>query len=73
MCAKVHQQGPQSPVDIVIPNTPAVEERFEVLNKKPAGYLYHMLPKFGASSLFVKTILCQLMEVGLATDFAHMI
>ncbi len=68
MYAKVHQQGPQSPVDMVIPNTSAAEERFEMFNKQSAGYLYHVLPTFGASSLFAKTILCQSMEAGLATE-----
>jgi hypothetical protein len=57
MCAEMHQQGPQSLVDMVIPNTAAAEVRFEMFNKQPAGYLYHMLPTFEASSLFVKTIL----------------
>jgi hypothetical protein len=53
MCTKLHQQGPQSPVDMVIPNTLAVEESFEMFNKQPAGYLSHVLPTFVASSLFV--------------------
>ncbi len=58
----------QGPVDVVIPNTAAAEAGFEMLNKQPAGHLYHLLPTFGASPLFVKTIRCQSMEVGLTTE-----
>jgi hypothetical protein len=58
----------QGPVDMVIPNTAAAEAGFEMFNKQPAGYLYHVLPTFGASPFFVKTILHQLMEAGLTTE-----
>jgi hypothetical protein len=57
MCAELHQRGPQGPVDMGIPNTSAAEACFEIFNKQPAGYLYHVLPTFGASPLFVKSIL----------------
>jgi hypothetical protein len=68
MCTELHQHGPQGPVDMVIPNTSATEACFEMFNKQPAGYLYHVLPTFGASPLFVKNILCRLMEAGLMTE-----
>jgi hypothetical protein len=68
MCAELHQRGLQGPVDMEIPNTAAAEAGFEMFNKQLAGYLYHVLPTFGASPLFVKTILCQLMEAGLTTE-----
>jgi hypothetical protein len=68
MCTKMHQCGPQGPVDMVLPNTSAAEAYFEMFNKQPAGYLYHVLPTFGASPLFVKNILGQLMEAGLTTE-----
>jgi hypothetical protein len=57
MCAKLHQRRPQGPVDMVIPNTSAAEACFEMFNKQPAGYQYHVLPTFGAFPLFVKNIL----------------
>jgi hypothetical protein len=53
---------------MVIPNTLAAEDCFEMFNKQPAGYLYHVLPTFGASPLFVKNILRQSMEAGLTTE-----
>ncbi len=68
MCAELHQRGPQGLVDMVIPNTSVAEACFEMFNKHPAGYLYHVLPTFGASPFFVKSILCQLMEEGLTTE-----
>ncbi len=68
MCAELHQCGPQGPVDMVIPNTSAGEACFEMINKQPAGYLYHVLPTFGASPLFVKKIFRRLMEAGLTTE-----
>jgi hypothetical protein len=68
MCTELHQRGTQGPVDMVIPNTAAAEAGFEMFNKQLAGYLYHMLPTFGASPLFVKTILCRSMEAGLTTE-----
>ncbi len=68
MCAELHQRGPQGPVDMVIPNTLLAECCFETFNKQPAGYLYHVLPTFGASDLFIKTLLCQSMDAGLTTE-----
>ena len=68
MCAELHQRGPQGPVDMVIPNTPLAECGFEMFNKQPAGYLYHVLPKFGASELFIKSLLRRSMEAGLTTE-----
>jgi hypothetical protein len=52
MYAELHQCGLQGPVDMVIPNTAAAEAGFEMFNKQPAGYLYHVLPTFGASPPF---------------------
>ncbi len=68
MCAELHQHGPQGPVDMVIPNTSLAESCFEMFNKQPAGYLYHVLPTFGASDLFIKTLLRQSMDAGLTTE-----
>jgi hypothetical protein len=68
MCAELHQRGPQGPVDMVIPNTSNAECGFEMFNKQPAGYLYHVLPKFGASELFIKSLLLRSMEAGLMTE-----
>jgi hypothetical protein len=68
MCAELHQRGPQGPVDMVIPNTLLAESCFEMFNKQPAGYLYHVLPTFGASNLFIKTLLRQSMDAGLMTE-----
>ncbi len=44
MWAELHQRGPQGLVDMIIPNTSAAEICFEMFNKQPAGYLYHVLP-----------------------------
>jgi hypothetical protein len=55
-------------MDMVIPNTLLAECGFEMFNKQPAGYLYHVLPKFGASELFIKSLLCRSMEAGLTTE-----
>ncbi len=68
MCAELHQRGLQGLVDMVIPNTLLAECSFEMFNKQPAGYLYHLLPKFGASKLFIKSLLRRLMEAGLTTE-----
>ena len=68
MCAELHQCGPQGLVDMVIPNTSLAEGSFEMFNKQPAGYLYHILPTFGASELFIKSLLCRSMEAGLTTE-----
>jgi hypothetical protein len=53
---------------MVIPNTSLAESGFEMFNKQPAGYLYHVLPKFGASELFIKSLLRRSMEAGLTTE-----
>ena len=68
MCAELHQHGPQGPVDMVMPNTLLVECCFEMFNKQLAGYLYHVLPTFGASDLCIKTLLCRSMDAGLRTE-----
>ncbi len=68
MVAELHQRGPQGPVNMVIPNSSEVEACFKMFNKQPAGYLYHMLPLFGATQLFVRNILRRLMDSGLATE-----
>jgi hypothetical protein len=57
MVTELHQRGPQGPVDMVIPNTSEAEVHFEMVNKQLAGYLYHVLPLFGATETFIKTIL----------------
>jgi hypothetical protein len=68
MVAELHQRGPQGPVDMVIPKTSKAEACSEMFNKQPAGYLYHVLPLFGATELFIKTILQRSMDAGLATE-----
>ncbi len=68
MVAKLHQRGPQGPVDMVIPNTSEAEARSKMFNKQPAEYLYHVLPLFGATELFIKTILWWSMDAGLAME-----
>jgi hypothetical protein len=35
-------------VDTVIPNISGAEASFKMFNKQPAGYLYHVVPIFGA-------------------------
>jgi hypothetical protein len=67
LVAELHQCGPQGPVDMVIPNSGKVEVRFEMFNKQPAGYLYHVLPTFRATETFTKSLLQWLMDAGLAT------
>ena len=67
-CAELHQHGPQGPVDMVIPNTSLAECCFEMFNKQPAGYLYHVVPTFGASDLCIKTLLRRSMDAGLTTE-----
>ena len=42
---------------MVIPNSGEAEARFEMFNKQPAGYLYHVLPTFGATEIFIKSLL----------------
>jgi hypothetical protein len=68
LVAELYQHGPQGPVDMVIPNTSKVESCFEMFNKQLAGCLYHLLPLFGVTENFVKTILLRLMDVGLTTE-----
>jgi hypothetical protein len=68
LVAELHQHGPQGPVDMVISNTSKAESRFKMFNKQPDGYLYHVLPLFGATKNFVETILRRLMDVGLASE-----
>jgi hypothetical protein len=68
MAAELHQRGPQGLVNMVIPNSSKVEACFEMFNKQPVGYLYHVLPLFGAMRLFVKTILRWSMDAGLTTE-----
>jgi hypothetical protein len=38
-----------------------------MFNKQPAGYLYHVLPMFGATETFTKSLLRQSMGAGLGT------
>ncbi len=57
LVTELHQRGPQGPVDMVIPNSGEAEARFEMFNKQPAGYLYHVLPTFGATETFMKSLL----------------
>ncbi len=67
LVAELHQCGPQSPVDMVIPNSSEAEACFEMFNKQPAGYLYHVLPTFRATETFTKSLLRQSMDAGLVT------
>ena len=53
---------------VLIPNSGKAEVRFEMFNKQPAGYLYHVLPMFGATETFTKSLLRWLMDAGLATE-----
>jgi hypothetical protein len=62
LCAEIHQRGLLGQVDMVIPNTADAEARFEMFNKQPAGYLYHVLPTFGALLTFIQEILGQSMD-----------
>ncbi len=68
MVAELHQHGPQSPVDMVIPNTSEAKAHFKMVNKQLAGYLYHVLPLFGATETFIKTILRRSKDAGLAME-----
>ncbi len=65
LVAELHQCRPQGPVDMVIPNSGEAEARFEMFNKQPAGYLYHVLPMFGATETFTKSLLRWSMDAGL--------
>ena len=53
---------------MIIPNTLLAEGSFEMFNKQLTGYLCHVLPKFGASSVFIKSLLRRSMEAGLTTE-----
>ncbi len=66
--AEIHQQGLLGQVDMVIPNTVDAEARFEMFNKQPAGYLYHVLPTFGALLTFIREILCWSMDPAVAME-----
>jgi hypothetical protein len=68
MVTELHQRGPQGPVDMVILNSSEAEACFEMFNKQPAGYLYHVLSLFGATQLFVRNILRLSMDACLATE-----
>jgi hypothetical protein len=67
LVAELHQRGPQGPVDMVTPNSGEAEAHFEMFNKQPTGYLYHVLPTFGATETFTKSLLRRSMDAGLAT------
>jgi hypothetical protein len=62
LCAEIHQQCLLGQVNIVIPNTLAEEAQFEMFNKQPAGYLYHILPTFDTPLTFIQVILCWSMD-----------
>jgi hypothetical protein len=68
LVTELHQRGPQGPMNMVIPNPGEAEVQFEMFNKQPAGYLYHVLPMFGATETFIKSLLQWLMDAGLATE-----
>ncbi len=68
LVAELHQRGPQGLVDMVIPNSGKAEACLEMFNKQPAGYLYHVLPTFGATETFTKSLLRRSMDAGLATE-----
>ena len=68
LVAELHQCGPQGPVDMAIPNSGEAEAHFEMFNKQPAGYLYHVLPTFGATETFTKSLLQWSMDAGLAIE-----
>jgi len=68
LCAEIHQQGLLGQVDMVIPNTVDAEARFEMFTKQPAGYLYHVLPTFGASPTFIQEILRRSMDPAIVLE-----
>ena len=69
LCAEIHQQGLLGQVDIVITNTTVdAEAHFEMFNKQPAGYLYHVLPTFGASLTFIQEILRRSMDPAIVLE-----
>jgi hypothetical protein len=53
---------------MVIPNTSDAETCFEMFNKQPARYLYHVLPTFGALLTFIQEILCRSMDPAVAME-----
>jgi hypothetical protein len=53
---------------MVISNTADAEASFEMFNKQPAGYLYHVLPTFGALLTFIQEILRWSMDPAVAMD-----
>jgi hypothetical protein len=68
LCTEIHQQGLLGQVGMVIPNTADAEARFEMFNKQPARYLYHVLPTFGASLTFIQEILRWSMDPAVAME-----
>ncbi len=68
LCTEIHQQGLLGQADMVIPNTADAEARFEMFNKQPAGYLYHVFPTFGALLTFIQEILCWSMDPAVAME-----
>ena len=68
ICAEIHQQGLLGQVGMVIPITVDAEAHFEMFNKQPAGYLYHVLPTFGASPTFIQEILCRSMDPAIVLE-----
>jgi hypothetical protein len=70
LCAEIHHQGLLGQVDMVIPNPSDVEACFEMFdfNKQPAGYLYHVLPTFGALLTFIQEILLWSMDPAVAME-----
>jgi hypothetical protein len=68
LCTEIYQQGLLGQVDMVIPNTSDAEACFEMFNKQPARYLYHVLPTFGALLTFIQEILWQSMDPAVAME-----
>jgi hypothetical protein len=68
LCTEIHQQGHLGQVNMVIPNTSDAEACFEMFNKQPARYLYHVLPTFGALLTFIQEILRQSMDPAIAME-----
>jgi hypothetical protein len=68
LCAEIHQQGLLGQVNMVIPNTADDEASFEMFNKQPAGYLYHVLPTFGALLTFIQEVLQWSMDPAVAME-----
>jgi hypothetical protein len=62
LSAENHQQGLLGQVNMVISNTLAAEAQFKMFYNQSAGYLYHVLPTFGALSTFIQDILCWSMD-----------